>query len=87
MATKDKSTAHRQLTRKWRETDLMNHYVRLSQTRPEVQSHNSRTQFPHLTVKPKKIQLEEGKSFILLDLNICGCYLLQREQHKSKRIT
>lgn len=62
MASKIKeSTAHRQLTRKWREVDLQNHYARLSQTRPQVACYNDKTTFPHLIVKPKKIQLNEGR--------------------------
>ena len=53
-------TAHRMLTRKWREVDLQRHYERVNQTRAQVSCHNT-TNFPHLIVKPKKIQLSEGK--------------------------
>jgi len=47
-------TAHRMLTRKWRDTDLKNHYSRISNSKPQVSCHN-KTNFPHLVVKPKKI--------------------------------
>ena len=53
-------SANRMLTRKWRETDLQAHYARVVTQKPQVVTYQ-KTNFPHLIVKPKKIQLTEGK--------------------------
>lgn len=57
---KKEVTAHRVLTRKWREVDLLNHYTRITHSKPTVSCHNN-TNFPHLITKPKKAKLSEGK--------------------------
>ena len=53
-------TAHRGLSRKWRETDMLNHYTRINQSKPAVSCHNNNN-FPHLITKPKKAKLNEGE--------------------------
>ena len=58
---KKEVTAHRVLTRKWREVDLLNHYTRVTHAQPQVSCHNTQNHFPHLISKPKKAKLSEGK--------------------------
>lgn len=58
---KKEVTAHRVLTRKWRDVDLHSHYNRVNEARPTVMCYNKKTNFPHLITKPKTKQLNEGK--------------------------
>ena len=51
---KKEVTAHRCLTRKWREVDLEKHYARIGETKATVQNYNKTAHFPHLITKPKK---------------------------------
>lgn len=54
-------TAHKLLTRKWREENIHKHYGRLNEAKPIVETRNTGNYFPHLITKPKTRQIEEGK--------------------------
>ena len=64
MSTSQPPTAHKLLTRKWREESITKHYHRINDVRPVVESRNTKNYFPHLVTKPKTRQLIEGKPII-----------------------
>ena len=63
MSVPQPPTAHKLLTRKWREENINKHYHRINDVRPVVECHNTSNYFPHLVSKPKTRQMNEGKSF------------------------
>ena len=53
MSMNQPPTAHKLLTRKWREENINKHYHRINAVQPVVETRNNNNYFPHLVTKPK----------------------------------